>query len=78
MIYASSCATYGDGSLGYRDDESSIEALRPLNMYGYSKQMFDLYAKRRGWLDCLAGCKFSNVYGPNEYHKAGMRSVVLR
>ena len=78
MIYASSCATYGDGSLGYCDDESNIEALRPLNMYGYSKQMFDLYAKKRGWLNKLAGCKFSNVYGPNEYHKAGMRSVVLR
>ena len=78
MIYASSCATYGDGSLGYCDDESNIEALRPLNMYGYSKQMFDLYAKKRGWLGKLAGCKFSNVYGPNEYHKAGMRSVVLR
>ena len=78
MIYASSCATYGDGSLGYRDDENGIEALRPLNMYGYSKQMFDLYAKRRGWLKTLIGCKFSNVYGPNEYHKGEMRSVVLR
>lgn len=78
MIYASSCATYGDGSLGYRDDENAIEALRPLNMYGYSKQMFDLYAKRRGWLRKLIGCKFSNVYGPNEYHKGEMRSVVLR
>jgi len=78
MIYASSCATYGDGSLGYRDDENGIEALRPLNMYGYSKQMFDLYAKRRGWLAELIGCKFSNVYGPNEYHKGEMRSVVLR
>lgn len=78
MIYASSCATYGDGALGYRDDEAEIEKLRPLNMYGYSKQMFDLYAKQRGWLDKLVGCKFSNVYGPNEFHKAGMRSVVLR
>lgn len=78
MIYASSCATYGDGSLGYCDDETMIEQLRPLNMYGYSKQMFDLYAKQRGWLDKLVGCKFSNVYGPNEYHKANMRSVVLR
>ena len=47
-------------------------------MYGYSKQMFDLYAKRRGWLEQLVGCKFSNVYGPNERHKANMRSVVLR
>ena len=47
-------------------------------MYGYSKQMFDLYARRRGWLKQLIGCKFSNVYGPNERHKAEMRSVVLR
>ena len=78
MIYASSCATYGDGSCGYSDDESGIEKLRPMNMYGYSKQMFDLYAKRRGWLEQLVGCKFSNVYGPNERHKADMRSVVLR
>ena len=78
MIYASSCATYGDGACGYSDNEEGIEKLRPLNMYGYSKQMFDLYAKRRGWLDQLVGCKFSNVYGPNERHKADMRSVVLR
>ena len=78
MIYASSCATYGDGSCGYSDDEAGIEKLRPMNMYGYSKQMFDLYAKRRGWLEQLVGCKFSNVYGPNERHKADMRSVVLR
>ena len=78
MIYASSCATYGDGACGYSDNEDGIEKLRPLNMYGYSKQMFDLYAKRRGWLDQLIGCKFSNVYGPNERHKADMRSVVLR
>jgi adenylosuccinate synthase len=47
-------------------------------MYGYSKQMFDLWAKRRGLLDVIAGCKFSNIYGPNERHKANMRSVVLR
>ena len=78
MVYASSCATYGDGTLGYKDDENAIEELRPLNMYGYSKQMFDLYAKQRGWLDKLVGCKFSNVYGPNEFHKGNMRSVVLR
>ena len=78
MVYASSCATYGDGSHGYADDEETIHELRPLNMYGYSKQMFDLYAKRRGWLEQLVGCKFSNVYGPNERHKADMRSVVLR
>lgn len=78
MIYASSCATYGDGSCGYADNEDEIEKLRPMNMYGYSKQMFDLYAKKRGWLEQLIGCKFSNVYGPNERHKADMRSVVLR
>lgn len=78
FVYASSCATYGDGSQGYDDDESRIELLRPLNMYGYSKQMFDLWAKRRGMLASIAGCKFSNVYGPNERHKGEMRSVVLR
>ena len=78
MMYASSCATYGDGALGYRDDESMIEQLRPMNMYGYSKQMFDRYAKEKGWLGKLVGCKFSNVYGPNERHKGEMRSVVLR
>ena len=78
MIYASSCATYGDGSCGYRDDESELEKLVPLNMYGYSKQLFDLWAKRRGYLKTLIGCKFSNVYGPNEYHKGNMRSVAMR
>jgi len=78
MVYASSCAPYGDGSQGYDDDENTIEKLRPLNMYGYSKQLFDLWAKRRGLLNVIAGCKFSNIYGPNERHKANMRSVVLR
>ncbi len=78
MLYASSCATYGGGEAGYEDDESRIETLRPLNMYGYSKQMFDLWAKRHGLLKHLIGCKFSNVYGPNELHKGEMRSVVCR
>ena len=78
LVYASSCATYGDGSQGYDDDESTIENLRPLNMYGYSKQLFDLWAKRRGMLGEITGCKFSNIYGPNERHKANMRSVALR
>lgn len=78
MLYASSCATYGDGSCGYRDDESELEKLKPLNMYGYSKHLFDLWAKRRGYLKTLIGCKFSNVYGPNEYHKGNMRSVAMR
>ncbi len=78
MVYASSCATYGDGSQGYDDNENTIGKLRPLNMYGYSKQLFDLYALKHDWLKSLAGCKFSNVYGPNENHKAEMRSVVMR
>ncbi len=76
FIYASSAATYGDGSNGYSDDESQIEKLRPLNAYGYSKQMFDLWAKRSRILDRIVGLKYFNVYGPNEYHKADMRSVV--
>jgi ADP-L-glycero-D-manno-heptose 6-epimerase len=78
LVYASSCATYGDGAQGYDDDDAAIERLRPMNMYGYSKQLFDLWAKRRGLLSKIAGCKFSNVYGPNERHKGEMRSVVLR
>lgn len=76
FIYASSAATYGDGSLGFVDDESKLETLRPLNMYGYSKQLFDLWAKKNKVLDKIAGLKFFNVYGPNEYHKGDMRSVV--
>ncbi|MBO4490506.1 MAG: ADP-glyceromanno-heptose 6-epimerase [Lentisphaeria bacterium] len=78
FLYASSAATYGDGSCGYSDDESGIEQLRPLNMYGYSKQMFDLWAKRHGMLDRITGVKFTNVYGPNERHKGSMRSMVCR
>ena len=77
FVYASSCATYGDGSNGY-DDNGDITKLRPLNMYGYSKQMFDLYAESHGLLEHIAACKFSNVFGPNEYHKNEMRSVVMR
>lgn len=76
FIYASSAATYGDGLLGFEDDESKLETLRPLNMYGYSKQLFDLWAKRNDVLDRIVGIKYFNVYGPNEYHKGDMRSVV--
>ena len=76
FIYASSAATYGDGSLGFDDDENKLEILRPLNMYGYSKQMLDLWAKRSGAFDKIVGLKYFNVYGPNEYHKGDMRSVV--
>jgi ADP-L-glycero-D-manno-heptose 6-epimerase len=76
FIYASSAATYGNGSLGFDDDESKLEALRPLNMYGYSKQLFDLWAKKNGLLNKIVGLKYFNVFGPNEYHKGDMRSVV--
>ncbi|HMN18170.1 MAG: ADP-glyceromanno-heptose 6-epimerase [Ignavibacteriaceae bacterium] len=76
FIYASSAATYGDGSLGFDDDESKLELLRPLNMYGYSKHLFDLWAKTNHISDRIAGIKYFNVYGPNEYHKGDMRSVV--
>lgn len=75
FIYASSAATYGDGEQGYSDDEANIHKLRPLNMYGYSKQLFDLLARRNGWLNQIVGLKYFNVYGPNEYHKGDMRSV---
>ncbi len=78
FIYASSAATYGDGSNGFSDDESSIDSLRPLNMYGYSKQLFDQWALRRGILDRIVGLKYFNVYGPNENHKGDMRSVVMK
>lgn len=76
FIYASSAATYGDGGMGYVDDMEIIPKLRPLNMYGYSKQMFDLFALRQGWLEKIIGIKYFNVFGPNEYHKGDMRSVV--
>ncbi len=76
FIYASSAATYGDGSLGFDDDQNKLETLRPLNMYGYSKQLFDLWAKKNDAFDKIVGLKYFNVYGPNEYHKGDMRSVV--
>lgn len=78
FVYASSAATYGDGSAGMGDDASLpyLRKLRPLNMYGYSKQMFDLYAAQRGILDKIVGIKFFNIFGPNEDHKGDMRSLV--
>ncbi len=78
FIYASSAATYGGGENGYDDNEAKIQDLRPLNMYGYSKQLFDLKARREGWLNKMAGLKFFNVYGPNEYQKGDMASVVYK
>ena len=77
FIYASSAATYGNGSNGY-DDEMEPTNLKPLNMYGYSKQLFDLWAIKRGVLSRMVGLKFSNVFGPNEYHKGNMRSMVKK
>lgn len=78
FIYASSASTYGDGRQGYGDDENALDGLRPLNMYGYSKHLFDLHAKRRGWLNRITGLKYFNVFGPNEYHKGDMRSLVCK
>lgn len=77
FIYASSAATYGDGGLGFSDDEAQLESLAPLNMYGYSKHLFDLWAKKQGVLDQLVGLKYFNVFGPNEFHKGRMASAIL-
>ena len=76
FVYASSAATYGDGSLGMDDKMTELHRLRPLNMYGYSKHLFDLYAQRAGIGDRIVGLKYFNVFGPNENHKGDMRSVV--
>jgi ADP-L-glycero-D-manno-heptose 6-epimerase len=78
FVYASSAATYGGGEHGFSDDEAGIEKLRPLNMYAYSKQLFDLWAVRNGLAGKMAGLKFFNVFGPNEYHKDEMKSVVCK
>ncbi len=82
LVYASSAATYGDGDAGFDDDPSpeALARLRPLNGYGWSKHLFDRWALRavaegRARPPQWAGLKFFNVYGPNEYHKGGMRSV---
>jgi ADP-L-glycero-D-manno-heptose 6-epimerase len=76
FIYASSAATYGDGAQGMDDQDENLHRLRPLNMYGYSKHLFDLHAQREGWLKWIAGVKYFNVFGPNEDHKGDMRSLV--
>ncbi len=78
FVYASSAATYGDGGRGFEDDPAALPGLRPLNLYGWSKHAFDLQVTRAAGPrppQC-AGLKFFNVYGPNEYHKAAMTSVV--
>jgi len=78
FVYASSAATYGDGRFGYSTDRETTERIQPLNMYGYSKQLFDVWALRQGVLPKMVGIKFFNIYGPNEYHKGDMRSVVAK
>ena len=78
FVYASSAATYGDGSMGMNDDEENLDRLRPLNGYAFSKHRFDVYAKKRGLLDSSVGLKYFNVFGPNEGHKREMRSLVLK
>jgi len=78
FIYASSAATYGDGSQGFSDADEATLGLRPINMYGYSKQLFDLRVLREGMADKVAGIKFFNVFGPNEYHKGDMTSMVFK
>lgn len=76
FIYASSAATYGNGGSGYSDDE--YRALAPLNMYGFSKHLFDNWVLRNGLDTRFAGIKFFNVFGPNEYHKGDMASLVYK
>jgi len=76
--YASSAATYGGGEAGYSDADARLESLRPLNMYGSSKHLFDLWLLRNRLLDKVVGFKFFNVFGPNEYHKGEMRSVICK
>jgi ADP-L-glycero-D-manno-heptose 6-epimerase len=79
FVYASSAATYGDGSEGMSDaDPRDLERLRPLNPYAWSKHQLDLHAWREGWFEHIVGLKYFNVFGPNEGHKGEMRSVVHR
>ena len=78
LVYASSAATYGGGEAGYNDDHEGVSKLHPLNAYGVSKNEFDKWALQQS--NCppfWAGLKFFNVYGPNEYHKARMASVIF-
>lgn len=78
FVYASSAATYGDGSQGYSDDERVIPTLKPLNLYGWSKQRFDLWLLAEKLTGRVAGLKYFNVFGPGEDHKGDMRSVVSK
>ncbi len=75
-VYASSAATYGDGESGYSDDHALFDNLKPMNLYGKSKLDLDIWARDQGLLGSVAGLRYFNVFGPNEWHKEGMRSVV--
>jgi ADP-L-glycero-D-manno-heptose 6-epimerase len=77
-IYASSAATYGDGQQGFRDDHALFDQLEPLNLYGKSKLMVDIWARDGGYLDRAVGLRYFNVYGPNEQHKEHMQSVIAK
>lgn len=78
FLYASSAATYGDGELGYNDEDDHTLGLRPMNIYGFSKHLFDLWLIKNKLTDKVTGFKFFNVFGPNEYHKGDMRSVIAK
>jgi len=78
FVYASSAATYGDGAQGYSDADTATVGLQPLNMYGYSKHMFDLWALKHNLFEKIVGLKYFNVFGPYEDHKDDMRSVVSK
>lgn len=78
FLQASSAATYGDGAHGYKDDHATLDALTPLNLYARSKHEFDLWARDSGALARIAALKYFNVYGPNEWHKGDMRSMVCK
>ncbi|MCK4956132.1 MAG: ADP-glyceromanno-heptose 6-epimerase [Candidatus Cloacimonetes bacterium] len=78
FIYASSAAVYGDGKLGYSDADELTGKLKPLNMYGYSKQLMDNWVIDNELQDDVVGFRFFNVFGPNEYHKGNMMSVVAK
>ena len=78
FMYASSAATYGDGSMGFSDSDMVSPGLKPLNLYGQSKQFFDTWVLKNRLQNRLTGIKFFNVFGPNEYHKGEMMSVICK
>lgn len=78
FIYASSAATYGDGALGFSDEENLLFKLKPLNPYGFYKHLFDLWAYQKGFLKSIVGLKYFNVFGEREFHKGEMRSIALK